>query len=160
MLVTIATHDMWIVSGLAPAGAARTASAAASMRSRRMLAGHRGRADLHRGIERGLERLARRHQERGRAHAVARRIEAGRLLPRRDVAQGLQQEAPDLGDGGVADAQILDGAVGDRAHAFLDAAILGPEAADAGVVAAFLERAVDQVIVVAVLLLAVGAGDE
>lgn len=75
-------------------------------------------------------------------------------------ADCFQQHLADLDDGGVADAEMFLRAVGDRAHRFLDRAVLNGEPEQAGKAgAAGLLLSVDAVIVVAVEYRAVGAGD-
>src|SRR4051794_16937257 len=109
-----------------------------------------------------VERLILRQHDRRGAHALMRRIDAGRrdalLVQRLDR---LQHAMPRHDDAVVGGDQILFRAVDDRAHALLQRSVLHRDAFDAAVVAAGLLRgAVDQVIVVLVGERAIAAGDE
>src|SRR5262249_46716455 len=95
-----------------------------------------------------------------RAYAPAARIGAGQRLAGGLILQGLEQKPADLGDRGVADAEMLERAVGDRPHRFLNRAVLDAKSLHAGErLSARLQFAIDQVVVVLVLDGAVGADD-
>src|SRR5204862_301381 len=67
------------------------------------------------------------------------------------VAEGLQQQPPDLGNRGVANQKIFNRTVRDRTHGFLDSAVFDRQALHTGIgFAAGLVLAVDQIVVVLV----------
>ena len=64
------------------------------------------------------------------------------------IGEGLAQQAADLDDGGVAGQQMLLAAIGDRAHGFLNGAILRAQPFHARIgFAARLKLAVDQIFI-------------
>src|SRR5262249_14557101 len=95
-----------------------------------------------------------------RTHAIAFRTHSGQGLAGGMIFQRLQQQAADFDDSRIACEQMFASAIGDRAHRFLDGAILAAERLHAGEgLAAGLPGTIDQIIVGLVANGAVGAGD-
>src|SRR5262249_55496853 len=98
------------------------------------------------------ERLVRWEDDRGRTHALVRRVDAGRRhILVRQVPDRTQEAVPGHDDAIVRGDEILLRAIDDGTHAFLQGCILHADTGDAAVGAAGLLRcAVDEVIVVLV----------
>src|SRR5262245_29162858 len=69
-----------------------------------------------------------RHREACRTHPPALGLEPRKRLAGGMIPERLKKEAPDPDDRRIAHTKMLDRAVGDRAHRFLDGAVLDTEA--------------------------------